>query len=129
MERFVFPQWIDRARPLAGGLLVVVPVYLVSILYYGGSPQTTDVGYSPKQPVTISHAQHAGELGMDCRYCHNTVEHAAHAAIPPTQTCMNCHSMVRSASEKVIPTQHSYVTGMPVEWIRVHEQVDSATQI
>ena len=67
---------------IAGVLLIVIPVYLGGVLYYGGSPRTTDVGYQPVQPLPYSHAQHAGELGIDCRYCHNTVESAATAAVP-----------------------------------------------
>ena len=60
----------------------IVPVYVIGIVYYAGSPQTTDVGYSPTQPVPYSHALHAGELGIDCRYCHTTVEEAAFAGRP-----------------------------------------------
>ena len=58
------------------------PVYLTALVWYGASPKTTDVGYMPKQPVPYSHALHAGELGIDCRYCHNTVEKAAHGRDP-----------------------------------------------
>ncbi len=101
MGGFHFPQWIDRARPLAGVALVVVPVYVVGVVYYAGSPQTTDVGYSPVQPVPYSHALHAGELGIDCRYCHTTVEDAAFAAVPPTSVCMNCHAIIAADSPKL----------------------------
>ena len=59
----IFPKWIDRTRPLAGVLLAVVPVYLVGMAYYAGSPETTDVGYSPVQPVAYSHALHVGRDG------------------------------------------------------------------
>ena len=95
------------------------PVCCNSVAWYGGSPQTTDVGYAPHQPVQYSHALHAGELGIDCRYCHTTVEDTGFAAIPPTATCMNCHHMVRNNSEKILPLKESVSTGMPVEWIRV----------
>jgi hypothetical protein len=74
--------------------------------------------------VPYSHALHAGELGIDCRYCHNTVEKAAHAAIPPTQTCMNCHAKIRTESPKLEPVRSSYASGMPVEWVRVHDLPD-----
>ena len=121
---FPFPTWIDRARPLAGVLLVVVPAYVVGMAYYASSPQTIDVGYSPKQPVPFSHANHAGRLGMDCRYCHTTVEIAAQAAIPPTSVCMNCHSLIATDSEKLLPVRKTYVTEMPVPWVRVHDLPD-----
>ncbi len=121
---FVFPRWTNLLRPAlavgaVGGLL-----YAVVVVYLGGSPKTTDVGYQPEQPVPYSHALHVGQLGLDCRYCHTAVEEAAHAAVPPTQTCMNCHAKIRATSEKLIPVRESYSTGMPVEWIRVHDLPD-----
>jgi hypothetical protein len=61
---------------------------------------------------------------MDCRYCHSTVETAAKAAVPPTQTCMNCHAKVRTTSDTLIPVRESHATGMPIEWIRVHDLPD-----
>ncbi len=104
--RFVFPEWVDRLRPVLGVvLLVVLPAYLVLLVWYGFSPRTIAVGYAPVQPVPYSHALHAGQLGIDCRYCHTTVEVAAHAAVPPTQTCMNCHAKIRAQSEKLLPVR------------------------
>ena len=121
-----FPKWANILRPAVPVLVVGGAVYATLIVWLGFSPTTTDVGYAPKQPVPYSHALHVGQLGMDCRYCHATVENAAHAAVPPTQTCMNCHSMIRANSEKLIPVRESYATGMPVEWIRVHDLPDYA---
>jgi menaquinone reductase, multiheme cytochrome c subunit len=120
----LFPKWIDRARPLAGALAAMVPLYLVGMVYYAGSPQTTDVGYAPKQPVPYSHALHAGDLGIDCRYCHTTVETAAFAALPPTQTCMNCHTSIAPESDKLLPVRESYTTGDPMRWVKVHDLPD-----
>ncbi|MGI6456007.1 MAG: cytochrome c3 family protein [bacterium] len=124
MDFFVFPKWTNLARPTIAVLILVVPLYVGSVAWYGGSPQTTDVGYAPHQPVQYSHALHAGELGIDCRYCHTTVEDTGFAAIPPTATCMNCHHMVRNNSEKILPLKESVSTGMPVEWVRVHDLPD-----
>ena len=123
-DRFVFPKWTNLARPAIATLGVLVPVYVTLLLAYGASPQTTAVGYQPVQPVPYSHALHAGELGINCRYCHTTVETAAHAAIPPTQTCMNCHAKIRATSPKLLPVRESYATGMPVPWVRVHDLPD-----
>ena len=122
--RFVFPRWTNLARPLLAATLVAAPVYLVTLVWLGASPRTQDVGYAPRQPVPYSHALHAGELGIDCRYCHNTVESAAMAAVPPTQTCMNCHAKVRTASPKLTAVRESYATGMPVPWVKVHDLAD-----
>ena len=119
-----FPPWIDRARPLAGVALVVIPIYVVGVVYYAGSPQTTDIGYSPEQPVPYSHALHAGELGIDCRYCHNTVERAAFAAVPPTATCMNCHATIAADSDKLVLVHQSAATGEPIHWQKVNDLPD-----
>jgi menaquinone reductase, multiheme cytochrome c subunit len=124
MTPFVFPRWANKTRALAGVLLGGAPLYLTGIVWYGFSPKTTDVGYEPKQPVPYSHALHAGQLGLDCRYCHNTVEQAAHAAIPATQTCMNCHQSVHTKSEKLAPVRASWETNEPVEWLKVHDLPD-----
>lgn len=123
---FLWPKWIDSLRVVLGAVLLVLPVYATVLLWYGGSPKTTDVGYAPVQPVPYSHALHAGQLGIDCRYCHNTVEVAAHASIPPTQTCMNCHTKIRATSPKLVRIRESAATGLPVPWIRVHDLPDYA---
>ena len=104
----------------------LLPLYVVMFVAYGFSPKTLEVGYQPEQPVPFSHALHAGQMGMDCRYCHNTVEKAAHAAVPPTQTCMNCHKWVRPESPKLEKVQDSYKTGEPIEWIWVNKIADYA---
>jgi hypothetical protein len=65
---YVFPRWVDDVKPLVAALALGLPVFLVLLVWYGGSPATTDIGYAPVQPVPYSHALHAGELGIDCRY-------------------------------------------------------------
>ncbi|GMV16774.1 MAG: cytochrome c3 family protein [Polyangiaceae bacterium] len=124
MKPFTFPRWANKTRQLAGVALGVAPVYLTALVWYGFSPKTTDVGYQPKQPVPYSHALHAGAVGIDCRYCHNTVDRAAHAASPPTETCMNCHARVRATSPLLEPIRESAKTGKPVEWVKVHDLPD-----
>ncbi len=124
MTPFVFPRWANKTRVLAGVILGGAPIYLTFLIWYGASPRTTDVGYMPKQPVPYSHALHAGKLGLDCRYCHNTVEQAAVAAIPATATCMNCHERIWTNSDKLTPVRQSLATGKPVEWLKVHDLPD-----
>jgi hypothetical protein len=124
MKLFVFPRWANKTRQIAGVVLGIAPLYLIGLVWYGFSPKTTDVGFQPKQPVPYSHALHAGELGMDCRYCHNTVEEAGHAAIPPTQTCMNCHTTIWTKSPRLLPVRESSATNKSVEWIKVHDLPD-----
>ncbi len=122
----VFPPWFDRFVKVAGALLMGGVVYVVFLYATIASPTTQHVGYMPAQPVAYSHRVHVGEIGMDCRYCHTTVETASFAAIPPTQTCMNCHAMIRKDSEKMAPVRESYATGQPLRWKRVHDLPDYA---
>jgi len=123
----IFPRWTNNI-PIAAGLLApIAGVGLIFAVWYWFSPWYTDVGYRPKQPVPYSHKLHAGDLGIDCRYCHNTVERGAVAAIPPAATCMNCHkSGVKTTSDRLALVRESYETGKPVEWVRVHQLPDYA---
>jgi hypothetical protein len=91
----------------------------LSVIYLG-LPSNKDVGYRPQQPVEYSHKLHAGNLGMDCRYCHNTVDRAAHAAVPTTETCMNCHHRVKTNSTKLTLVRESYGKGESIPWVKVH---------
>lgn len=95
-------------------------------LYYYGGNKHLEVGYSPEQPVAYSHKQHAGDLGIDCRYCHSNVERSAKASVPPTETCMNCHAKVKTESLKLLPVRESFANDTPIPWIRVHNLPDYA---
>lgn len=121
---YIFPKWSNLLLPMMilGG--AIAPLYVVMVVAYGFSPLTTDVGFQPQQPVPFSHKLHAGDMGIDCRYCHNTVEFTNHAAIPPTQTCMNCHTQIQKDSSQIEPLLNSYITGMPIQWERVHDLPD-----
>lgn len=126
MSTFHFPQWTNHFKLLIPASALGGVLYAVTFIWLSFSPKAIAVGYAPTQPVPFSHALHAGELGMDCRYCHNTVEEASHAAIPPSATCMNCHTAIHPESTKLAPVRESYETGMPVEWVRVHDLPDYA---
>lgn len=125
----IFPKWVNGIRvALAVGGAVGV-LYVGVIITFGFSPQATDVGYQPVQPVPYSHALHAGKLGIDCRYCHVNVEDSAHANIPPTQTCMGCHDKLNLPEDrawKIKPVKDSFASGDPIPWIRVHDLPDYA---
>lgn len=124
---FVFPEWHNSVPPFI--LLVVGPlvtVMAIGCVWFFFSPKNTDVGYMPEQPVPYSHVLHAGELKIDCRYCHTGVERTSRAGVPPTQTCMNCHSAIKTASPKLKPVRDSWETGEPVPWIRIHKTADYA---
>ncbi len=101
-------------------------VFVILFVWYYFSPRYTDVGYAPEQPVQYSHRFHAGQLAIDCQYCHTNVASADHSNIPPTQTCMNCHSQIRTDSPKLLPVRESWATGEPIQWIKVHHLPDYA---
>lgn len=101
-------------------------VLAVGAVWYYGSPRYTDVGYAPRQPVPYSHALHVGKLGLDCRYCHASVEISPVASIPPTQVCMNCHKLVLRESLKLAPIRDSLAAGTRMRWTRVHDLPDYA---
>ena len=77
-----------------------------------------------EQPVPFSHAHHVGALGIDCRYCHTSVETSSFANIPPTKTCMNCHSEIWSTSPMLEPVRASFATDTSIRWTRVHDLPD-----
>lgn len=122
----IFPRWSNQTpRLITLGALVGLSA-TVFALYWWASPYHTDVGYAPKQPVAYSHELHAGELKMDCRYCHVGVEQGPHAGVPPTQTCMNCHKQVKTESEKLKLVRESWTTDKSIEWVRIHKLPDYA---
>lgn len=132
-NEFLFPAWVNKIVLLGLGSLVLAGGYLATIGFFATHPEVINVGHQPDQPIPFSHALHAGQLKLDCRYCHNTVEQAAHAAVPPSATCGNCHggkdrvkpgatlAAVHLNSEKLAPLRKSLETGDPIEWLRVHE--------
>jgi hypothetical protein len=141
MQEFHFPTWVNKFTILVILVGLTVGGYLATCLFAAIHPDTINIGHQPKQPVPFSHKLHAGQLKLDCRYCHNTVERAGHAAIPPTATCGNCHGgssttaevpgvpgrdlgIVHPTSTLLEPIRKSLETGDPVEWERVHDLPD-----
>jgi hypothetical protein len=104
--------------------------FLVFIGWVGAkvvrSPYSTNAFVAVEQPVPFSHKHHVGELGIDCRYCHTSVETAAFAGMPATKTCMNCHSQIWVGSDMLAPVRESYRDGQPLPWVRVHNLPDFA---
>jgi hypothetical protein len=90
------------------------------------SPYTTQVNVARQQPVPFSHKHHVQGLGIDCRFCHSSVEDAGFAGIPPTKTCMGCHSMVWKDAAMLEPVRASYRDDRPIPWVRVHDLPDFA---
>jgi hypothetical protein len=97
---------------------VLVCIATAGVTYYM-TPKYTRVGYAPIQPVPYSHKKHVGELGLDCRYCHNFIDTAG-SSIPTAQTCMNCHSQIKTTSPALAVVRDSFQTGKPIPWVHVH---------
>ncbi len=85
------------------------------------SSYVTGVGVALEQPVPFSHKHHSGELGIDCRYCHTTVETQATAGLPPTHTCMTCHAQIWSGSAMLEPVRASLARDEPLRWQRLNK--------
>jgi hypothetical protein len=117
----IFPQSANRLPLVIAVAALVLPAAAVGFVWYYFSPRFTDVGYQPVQPVPYSHKLHAGEMQIDCRYCHASVERSAVANVPPTQTCMNCHLLVARNSEALAPIRDSAKNDRPMRWLRVHK--------
>ncbi len=122
----IFPKWVDRIpRRLLVGIIVILNAAVFGVWYFF-SPEYTDVGYKPEQPVPYSHKVHVGKLGMDCQYCHTQAFDSKQANVPATQTCMNCHDQVKTGSDSLKLVRESWDTGKPIEWVRVHNLPDYA---
>ncbi len=124
----IFSRGFDSTvRNGAVGLTVGIALFVGGFYYYA-YPQYTRVGFQPEQPVPFSHQLHVGQLGMDCRYCHQHVETSKHATLPSTQVCMSCHNgvdpgkaNVKGNSLLLAPLRDSWRSSNPVEWKRIHK--------
>lgn len=107
-------------------ILVFVVLTVFVITYYASYAERQGVGYMPPQPIAYSHKLHAGDLKIDCRYCHSDVEKSRQANIPSASVCMNCHTQARTDRPEIIKLTEYYNKGIPIEWKRVHRVPDFA---
>lgn len=121
----LFPKFTNLFAKLS---IVAVLLGVGSLGFLGWliarSPFATDVGTDKPQPIPFSHKIHVGDLKMDCRFCHTSVEKSSFAGIPPTETCLKCHSVVKTDSPLIAPLKQSKEANMPIEWVRVHDLPD-----
>ena len=106
------------------GLLSVVAGLLLLAMVLGRSSYVTRANEYIEQPIQFSHLHHVGDDGIDCRYCHTSVETSPFAGIPPTKTCMNCHSQLFNTEPILEPVRASFREDKPLHWIRVHDLPD-----
>jgi len=105
------------------GVILIAGLFCVFDLLQR-SPYFTQVAVAREQPVPFSHKHHVAGMGIDCRYCHTSVEDSAFAGIPPTETCMNCHSEIWKDSPMLEPVRTSFRENEPLAWTRVHDLPD-----
>ncbi len=123
------PQIYHRAFNTISKVSIFGAVFIIAGLGWvawvvARSSYVTNVDNARLQPVPFSHEHHVRGLGIDCRYCHTSVETSSFAGIPPTKTCMNCHSQIWVGSSMLEPVRESYRTGQPIPWQRVHRVAD-----
>jgi hypothetical protein len=124
MNQIFHPSMNTVARVSIIGGALLVAVLAAGWYFFVRSPFMTDVGLAAEQPIPFSHQHHVSEIGIECRYCHTSVEDAAFAGVPPTHTCMTCHSQLYTDAEILEPARASYATGKPLRWNRLHDLSD-----
>ena len=145
--RNLFPRWSNSVPVKVIFAFAVIGGTVTAGINYYATPKYTRVGYQPKQPVSYDHSFHAGELGLDCRYCHHGVEKSSHANIPSANVCMSCHKNIKADSPLLEPIRDSYYgedingdgilsesedidgdgkisPGPSVPWVRIHKTPD-----
>jgi len=120
MAQIFHPSTNTIAKLSIVGVLLVVPALGAATYAYNMS-YGLNLRAPVDQPVPFSHKHHVGDDGIDCRYCHTSVEKSAFAGIPPTYTCMSCHSQIWTDSPLLEPVRQSFRTGRALEWQRVHD--------
>jgi hypothetical protein len=125
------PQVFHRSANTISKASIIILVLLVAgllgpLMALANSSWVTGIDVARQQPLQFSHERHVASNGIDCRYCHTSVEASAFAGIPPTKTCMNCHSQIWSTSPYLEPVRASFQSGRPLRWTRVHDLPDFA---
>jgi hypothetical protein len=124
MAQFFPPSANAYARTSLAILIVVAAALGLTGYELQSSPWVTREGVRPEQPVPFSHQHHVSGLGIDCRYCHTSVETSGFAGIPPTKTCMNCHSQIWTNAPLLEPVRASFRDNKSLVWTRVHDLPD-----
>ncbi|MFL5243439.1 MAG: cytochrome c3 family protein [Gemmataceae bacterium] len=109
---------ISKASVFGAVFILAAVGWAMTVVYRSSYVTASETAYV--QPVPFSHQHHVAQLGIDCRYCHTSVETSSFAGIPPTKTCMNCHEQIWVGSEMLAQVRESYRSGVSIPWQRVH---------
>jgi hypothetical protein len=124
MAQVFKPSANTYARLSIFGALFAVVGILFALAAFNRSDYMTQARVARQQPVPFSHRHHVSELGIDCRYCHTSVERTASAGIPATEICMNCHAQIWKDSPTLEPVRASFASDRSIEWVKVHDLPD-----
>lgn len=119
-------SFIDYLIRVRLPITIFVAICAFAVTYFASRAERDGVGYTPDQPIAFSHKLHAGQLKIDCQYCHTTVEKSRFASIPSASTCMNCHVVARKDRPEIIKLTKMYNEGKPILWNRIHKVPDYA---
>ena len=117
MKKSVLDYTLKIRLPIT--IFIILLTYIVT--FYASRAERTGVGYQPEQPINFSHKLHAGQMNIDCKYCHTGVTKGRHALIPSTNICMNCHTIARKNKPQIKKLTKYYESGKPIPWNRIHK--------
>jgi hypothetical protein len=120
VEQIFHPSTNTISKFSIFGTVFLIVALVLALAAINESPYITEVGVARVQPVPFSHKHHVGDDGIDCRYCHTSVETSAFAGIPATKICMNCHTQIWSDSPTLAPVRESFRSDRSIQWTRVH---------
>lgn len=121
----LFKPWTNTAaRASLFALVAILGTVVGGLLVWARSPQSREMNEPIEQPVQFDHRHHVNDVGIDCRYCHSTVEESPRAGIPSTQVCMGCHGQIWNKSPLLSPVREAYFADRPIAWRRVHKVPD-----
>ena len=125
-----FPRWTNLLPLKIAVCLIFIVLGLTAAFSYYATPKAQRVGYQPDQPIAYDHALHVDQLGIDCRYCHSSVDKSASAGVPTANTCWNCHQHIQKDNPKLAPLRRAVdknyegYDGKPIEWVRITKAPD-----
>ncbi len=122
MSKFLLDYNLKVRLPI----IIFTATIVFAITYYVSYAERNGIGYTPEQPIKYSHKLHAGDMKIDCQYCHTGVEKSRNAGIPSADICMNCHTVARTDKPEIIKLKEFYDYNKPIPWKRVHKIPDFA---
>ncbi len=117
MKKTVLDYILKVRLPLT--LFVIILAFMFT--FFASKKERDGIGYAPVQPIDYSHKLHAGDLGIDCEYCHTGVTKGRHALVPSVNICMNCHSVARKDKPEIVKLTEYYEKGIMLPWKRIHK--------